>query len=379
MRNRWLMVLLYLLPALLVLAPASPSEAQVNMRDGKWEITSEMSMEGMPFQMPPTKTTQCITKENLVPQSGERKDSCKVLSQSIVGNKVTWKVRCVEKDVTTEGEGEITYTGNSYKGAMTARMTDKSGKTETVKMKLSGLRVGECTEADKKEPARMQAMAEQSKAGQQEYEAGLKKGEDLAKSVVIPEEGPGACLLTDNSCLSRFGQLNLQEGEWEMVEEMTSTVKQPAGPAKPKTVKAGAKDFYTPVTTEASKKCLTEQTAQSYTAEQGCVKEEKRSGDRITWKHRCTSQGVTIEEKGGINYNGNRYDGAKIRKTISAGGETIQTTKLTGRRLGDGMCVARRDGTSRRQMTTGEETGRMAGPEKVIEKPVKALKKLFGF
>jgi hypothetical protein len=352
-----------------------PCLAQVNMNEGKWEVTSEVNMEGMPIKMPATKTTQCITKNDMVPAGGS--SNCKVLSQSVAGNRVTWKVRCVDKDATTEGEGEIIYSGASYKGNMTARMTDKTGKTQNITMKLSGQRVGECGEADKKETDRYQAMAEQAKAGQQEYEAKTKKGEELAKTAVVLEEGPNACLLSDNSCGVRFGQLSLQEGEWEMTEEMTTMMKDSGAPTKSKTPQAAPKEIFTPVTSQAAKRCFSQQEALSYTADQGCVKEDKRSGDRITWKYKCTYQGTATEEKGSITYSGGRYEGARIKKTSTPGAETTQITKLSGKRLGEGSCIAKRDGSPRdKGVNTATEPH---APEKAIDKPVKALKKIFGF
>jgi len=44
----------------------------------------------------------------------------------VSGNKVTWQTVCTDKDGTTEGEGEITYSGNSYQGTMHARMISKN-------------------------------------------------------------------------------------------------------------------------------------------------------------------------------------------------------------------------------------------------------------
>ncbi len=127
----------------------SLSAAEVNMQEGNWETTMEMKMEGMPFPMPPvtSKVTQCITKKDLVPKTAKKDQKCDVKEQKITGNKVTWKMICVDKNGTMEGQGEITYAGNSYQGTVKNKMIkkDKPGQAMTSTMKMNGRRLGACT------------------------------------------------------------------------------------------------------------------------------------------------------------------------------------------------------------------------------------------
>ena len=46
-----------------VLAIGIVALAQGPRRDGKWEVTTEMDMPGMPMKMPPFTNIQCVTKE----------------------------------------------------------------------------------------------------------------------------------------------------------------------------------------------------------------------------------------------------------------------------------------------------------------------------
>jgi hypothetical protein len=123
--------------------------AQVNLHEGKWQLTMETKMEGLPFQVPvvPFTSTQCITRNDLVPRNRSGNDQkCEIIDQKIVGNKVMWKVKCVDPNVTSEGEGEITYSGDSYSGGMKTKITDHSTKevmTSTTTMK--GQRIGDCS------------------------------------------------------------------------------------------------------------------------------------------------------------------------------------------------------------------------------------------
>jgi len=124
------------------------SEAAINMHEGEWETTMEMKIEGMPYAIPPVKTTQCITKDNLVPRQ-EGNKNCKMKSQQVVGNKLTWSAECVERGSTTEMQGEITYSGDSYKGNITVKRKDESGKVMVTTGVMSGRRIGECTDKNK--------------------------------------------------------------------------------------------------------------------------------------------------------------------------------------------------------------------------------------
>jgi len=120
--------------------------AQDPRRDGRWEVSTEMDMPGMPMKMPPMKTTQCVTKEQAdnpiqaVPKGQQDKDSdCKVTDYKMVGNTVTWTMTCTGKNAMT-GNGEIIYATDAYSGWMKM----KTGGTEMT-MKYTAKRLGDCT------------------------------------------------------------------------------------------------------------------------------------------------------------------------------------------------------------------------------------------
>jgi uncharacterized protein DUF3617 len=130
-----------------VLAVSSGLVAQGPMRDGLWEITTQMEMPNMPMKMPPMRQTQCITKDQLkdpaqtVPsgsQPGQPND-CKVSDFKMEGNKASWKIICTGREKMT-GVGEITYKGDTYDGQM--KLTMSAGE---MLMKYSAKRLGECT------------------------------------------------------------------------------------------------------------------------------------------------------------------------------------------------------------------------------------------
>jgi len=105
--------------------------AQGPRRDGNWEVTMTMDMPGMPqgMNMPPFKTTQCITPEEAkdpnktIPQrpagrgGASNPNDCKVSDYKEEGNRITWSMKC-EGAQPMSGTGEFVYAGDSYTGTM---------------------------------------------------------------------------------------------------------------------------------------------------------------------------------------------------------------------------------------------------------------------
>jgi len=139
----------FLAVSVLCAAGAAALVAQQNpMRPGRWEVTMEMQMANMPMKMPATKTSSCITAEQLAkdPNSGlpsggpGNAQACKVTEQNWMGNTGTWKVTCTGANPTTS-EGTMTFMGESYTGNV--KMTTQQG---VMTMQLAGKRLGDCTQ-----------------------------------------------------------------------------------------------------------------------------------------------------------------------------------------------------------------------------------------
>jgi hypothetical protein len=90
-------------------------------KPGKWEMTMQMEMTGMPMKMPAQTISYCLTKEEaenpekLAPESRKNSD-CKRTDLKIDGNTVSWKVACEKSKMT--GEGKVTYSGDAFDGGM---------------------------------------------------------------------------------------------------------------------------------------------------------------------------------------------------------------------------------------------------------------------
>jgi hypothetical protein len=120
--------------ALPLLAGASP------MKAGKWQLTMQMDMPGMPMKMPPIVTTNCVTEEeaaNPQPPKQAKDAGCTFSDYKMEGNSISWTVSCPKQKMT--GSGKITYSGDSYDG----KMNMKVGEQE-MSAKYAGKRLGDC-------------------------------------------------------------------------------------------------------------------------------------------------------------------------------------------------------------------------------------------
>jgi uncharacterized protein DUF3617 len=132
------------LPLLLLLAPAFPRAAFAATVPGEeWEVTTKMTMEGMPMQMPARTSTVCRPKVNPwnePPMDKASQERCKIAAYQLAGNHATWKMTC---EGGMSGTGEITYQPDSYQGTMSVTMDQGS-----MRMELSGRRTGKACDAE---------------------------------------------------------------------------------------------------------------------------------------------------------------------------------------------------------------------------------------
>lgn len=102
-----------------------------------WKTTSQMTMPGLPA-MPPQTMQLCTAKEWTQPPPAPEGQTCTQTNFQRTGNKITWSIACTgEMDMS--GEGEITFTDNSYAGTI---LFNAGGMTMTVN--LTGTKIDEC-------------------------------------------------------------------------------------------------------------------------------------------------------------------------------------------------------------------------------------------
>ena len=119
---------------LLALAPARADDPPGLL----WDTSSQMVMEGMPFQMPPNKLKLCLAPEwNRPPPGGD--SSCVNSNFVRSASKATWDMTCTGDHPMT-GTGEMTFDAQgNYTGAIHA-----TSEGMTITINLSGTKVGTC-------------------------------------------------------------------------------------------------------------------------------------------------------------------------------------------------------------------------------------------
>ena len=123
--------------------------AAPDFKEGEWGVNYRMEVVGMPFPIPPitTKKTQCLTKDNIVPDLAQEGQECKQSDQKVDGNTVTWTMHCQTKQGKVDGKGKINYKGERYDGVMDARLISAANPDMPVRYKYSmdGERLGTCS------------------------------------------------------------------------------------------------------------------------------------------------------------------------------------------------------------------------------------------
>ena len=85
-------------------------------------------MPGVPGDMAKRtfKRTECLTKENYVPQGSKVGGSgreCEISDVRVSGDTVSWTMQCNTGQGTMNGEGSITYYGDTFEGTMNSVMS----------------------------------------------------------------------------------------------------------------------------------------------------------------------------------------------------------------------------------------------------------------
>ena len=168
---------LALVPVAFAAAPAAPVKEPGDL----WEVTSKMSMEGMPMQMPARTSKVCSPKTWTEPPGVAADEKCTMTDVKNTSTKSTWRMTCPGPPAMT-GEGEIIRTSpEAYTGKM--KFTSEEG---VMTMALSGRRVGDCdSAASRRLVAQQQAQMEtqMAQAEAQSRDAVLKMCAETANSL----------------------------------------------------------------------------------------------------------------------------------------------------------------------------------------------------
>lgn len=118
---------------------------ELNLVDGYWETYVTIRVQGGILPVPVIKSSKCITHRDPLPNSTQSSMRCQISDQKIAGNDVSWHLQCVDDKGKMEGQGKITYAGETFSGGMDVSV-EESGGGRHMKMQyaMRGNRVSAC-------------------------------------------------------------------------------------------------------------------------------------------------------------------------------------------------------------------------------------------
>ncbi len=125
---------------LLLLGMALGLRADPPAKGDLWEVSSKMSMEGMPMEMPAGPPVKVCTARTWTspPAPANAHQTCRRSDYTVSGNKVTWTETCESPAMT--GQGEIIRQGDdAYSGTISY-----ASEHGVMTIKVAGHKVGTC-------------------------------------------------------------------------------------------------------------------------------------------------------------------------------------------------------------------------------------------
>jgi hypothetical protein len=118
--------------------------AWAQLKDGLWEISTQVEMKGMPQQMPPTVARQCMSKNDPAPKSQDKSYDCKTKNSKISGDTVMYEVECKGKGSTILTSGKMIYKSNNMEGTATTIIKTAGQQEMQMVSKMKGAYIGAC-------------------------------------------------------------------------------------------------------------------------------------------------------------------------------------------------------------------------------------------
>lgn len=139
-------------------------------KDELWEVTSQMSMPGVPAGMGASTQRVCQDKDQRNEVQGQNMENCKVIDRKQSGGKTTMTLSCPQGTAVFEN----TYNAARTQFQGTMRMTTREGE---MTMAMNGRRVGTCDAAAERAKQQAQVATIQGQAAQAQAE--MKRQYDL--------------------------------------------------------------------------------------------------------------------------------------------------------------------------------------------------------
>jgi hypothetical protein len=141
---RWAVLAVFIFPGVVM------AGEDLNLEEGYWETLVTIRIQGGMLPVPAIKSAKCISRQDPLPNSVESSNMhCRVFDKTIAANDVSWRIECGDAEGKMEGQGKITYAGDSFSGAMDVMVTKIEGNRHAkLKYVMKGKRERACKDGD---------------------------------------------------------------------------------------------------------------------------------------------------------------------------------------------------------------------------------------
>ena len=141
---RWAVLAIFICPSVVMAAE------DLNLEEGYWETLVTIRIQGGLLPVPAIKSAKCISRQDPLPNSVESSSMhCRVFDKAVAANDVSWRIECGDAKGKMEGQGKITYAGDSFSGAMEVMVTElEDNRHAKLEYMMKGKRARACKEGD---------------------------------------------------------------------------------------------------------------------------------------------------------------------------------------------------------------------------------------
>ena len=132
--------------AMLLVPGVVTAADELDLKEGYWDTYVSIRVQGGILPVPAIKSSKCITLQDPLPNSSNSSSkNCRIFDKNIAGNIVTWHIECADDKGRMDGQGKITYAGDTFEGGMDMEVQEIGGDRH-LKMQyaMRGERVGAC-------------------------------------------------------------------------------------------------------------------------------------------------------------------------------------------------------------------------------------------
>lgn len=129
---------------LLPLSVASVFAQTPDIKEGLWEVSSQVSMAAMPMKISAMTMQQCFTKQSMSPENILQQNNCQMHDLDIQNNQVRWSMNCEQEGMKMQGLGKIQYQKTSFSGTFDMTMSGVPQGTMAIQTKITGRYLGKC-------------------------------------------------------------------------------------------------------------------------------------------------------------------------------------------------------------------------------------------